>query len=315
MNRLTRCMVLICGIPLGFHVGAEDDVGAASLTTQVTDPSLVGEAIQKAAIQARLQERAVMEKELEKGELAIDFSSEQKVVRYADLFRKTLSGDEAAARAWGALTPSDRVPALARTLSYAPADLRKKALAELAHLSRSDDPDGNAWPSLVEAALEDSEADIRKGALAVLLSAEERQAEIAKRIIKDFRRRGPEGRARALDALKAMGGPAVRKVVVEHYRDIWGPGPRAHFFVARQQSYIADYEISGDSYDPIVRQFLVGVILDVKPLLTIADTYLVKILRDLTEHDAGKDLKDWRAWWEEEQRGAAQAKVEGEKKE
>src|SRR5205814_1520861 len=42
---------------------------------------------------------------------------------------------------------------------------------------------------------------------------------------------------------------------------------RANMFVARQQSYIADYEISGDSYDPTIRQFLDGVVLDVKPIV------------------------------------------------
>ena len=41
---------------------------------------------------------------------------------------------------------------------------------------------------------------------------------------------------------------------------------RASMFIARQQSYVADYEISGDSYDPTVRQFLVGV-----PVLALAD--------------------------------------------
>ena len=39
---------------------------------------------------------------------------------------------------------------------------------------------------------------------------------------------------------------------------------RANMFVARQQSYVSDYEISGDSYDPVIRQFLVGVVLDVE---------------------------------------------------
>jgi len=41
---------------------------------------------------------------------------------------------------------------------------------------------------------------------------------------------------------------------------------RAHMFVARQQSYVADYNISGDSYEPVIQQFLVGVVLDVRPI-------------------------------------------------
>ncbi|MCK6470340.1 MAG: hypothetical protein L6R28_01225 [Planctomycetes bacterium] len=54
---------------------------------------------------------------------------------------------------------------------------------------------------------------------------------------------------------------------------------RAHMFVARQQSYIADYEISGDSYDPIVRQFLVGVVLDVRPTVSSDRRYVTLEMR------------------------------------
>jgi hypothetical protein len=78
-------------------------------------------------------------------------------------------------------------------------------------------------------------------------------------------------------------------------------------FVARQQSYVADYEISGDSYDPVVRQFLVGVVLDVKSLLAYADIYIVKILREMTDQDHGNDLRAWRKWWKEERKKHAVA--------
>ncbi len=54
---------------------------------------------------------------------------------------------------------------------------------------------------------------------------------------------------------------------------------RANMFVARQQSYVADYEISGDSYDPVVRQFLVGVVLDVKPIVSSDRRYVTLELR------------------------------------
>jgi len=54
---------------------------------------------------------------------------------------------------------------------------------------------------------------------------------------------------------------------------------RAHMFVARQQSYVADYEISGDSYDPTIRQFLVGVVLDVKPIVSSDRRYVTLELR------------------------------------
>jgi general secretion pathway protein D len=54
---------------------------------------------------------------------------------------------------------------------------------------------------------------------------------------------------------------------------------RASMFVARQQSYVADYEISGDSYDPVIRQFLVGVVLDVKPIVSSDRRYVTLELR------------------------------------
>jgi general secretion pathway protein D len=54
---------------------------------------------------------------------------------------------------------------------------------------------------------------------------------------------------------------------------------RANMFMARQQSYVATYEISGDSYDPIVQQFLVGVVLDVKPTVSSDRRYVTMELR------------------------------------
>jgi type II secretory pathway component GspD/PulD (secretin) len=55
-------------------------------------------------------------------------------------------------------------------------------------------------------------------------------------------------------------------------------------FVARQQSYVADYNINGDSYDPEVRQFLEGVVLDVRPIVSADRRYITIELRPtLTE--------------------------------
>jgi Flp pilus assembly secretin CpaC len=51
---------------------------------------------------------------------------------------------------------------------------------------------------------------------------------------------------------------------------------RAHMFVAQQRAYVADYEISGDSYDPTIRQILTGVVLDVRPTVS-ADRHYVTL--------------------------------------
>ncbi len=54
---------------------------------------------------------------------------------------------------------------------------------------------------------------------------------------------------------------------------------RAHMFVARQQSYVSDYDINGDSYDPVVRQFLEGVVLDVRPIVSADRRYVTVEMR------------------------------------
>ena len=54
---------------------------------------------------------------------------------------------------------------------------------------------------------------------------------------------------------------------------------RAHMFVARQQSYVADYDINGDSYDPVIRQFLEGVVLDVRPIVSADRRYVTVEMR------------------------------------
>ena len=54
---------------------------------------------------------------------------------------------------------------------------------------------------------------------------------------------------------------------------------RAHMFVANQANYIADYEISGDSFDPLIRQYLVGVVLDVRPTVSSDRRYVTLEIR------------------------------------
>jgi len=57
---------------------------------------------------------------------------------------------------------------------------------------------------------------------------------------------------------------------------------RAHMFVAQQQAYIADYEISGSSYDPVIRRFLQGVVFDVKPIVSADRRYVTLEMRPST---------------------------------
>ena len=54
---------------------------------------------------------------------------------------------------------------------------------------------------------------------------------------------------------------------------------RAHMFVAEQASYIADYDISGDAYDPVIRNVLSGVVLDVRPTVSSDRRYVTLEMR------------------------------------
>jgi type II secretory pathway component GspD/PulD (secretin) len=54
---------------------------------------------------------------------------------------------------------------------------------------------------------------------------------------------------------------------------------RAHMFVANQYNYVADYEVSGDTFDPLIRQFLSGVVLDVRPTVSSDRRYVTLEMR------------------------------------
>jgi type II secretory pathway component GspD/PulD (secretin) len=54
---------------------------------------------------------------------------------------------------------------------------------------------------------------------------------------------------------------------------------RAHMFVAQQYNYISDYEVSGDVMDPVIRQFLAGVVLDVRPTVSSDRRYVTLEMR------------------------------------
>ncbi len=49
---------------------------------------------------------------------------------------------------------------------------------------------------------------------------------------------------------------------------------RSHVMVAQQQSYIRDYDISGAVFDPIIGNFLTGIILDLKPTVSSDKRYI-----------------------------------------
>ncbi|HYG74388.1 MAG TPA: hypothetical protein VEK08_05225 [Planctomycetota bacterium] len=54
---------------------------------------------------------------------------------------------------------------------------------------------------------------------------------------------------------------------------------RSHILVAQQRSYIADYDVSGAVFDPVIRSFLIGVVLEVKPTVSSDKRYITLDIR------------------------------------
>ena len=60
---------------------------------------------------------------------------------------------------------------------------------------------------------------------------------------------------------------------------------RAHILVATQRSYIADYDVAGAVYDPVIRSYLVGVVLDLRPTVSYDRKYITMDIRTGTAID------------------------------
>ena len=54
---------------------------------------------------------------------------------------------------------------------------------------------------------------------------------------------------------------------------------RAYILAAKQQAYIADYDISGGVFDPVIQTILEGIVLDVKPTVSHERRYITLELR------------------------------------
>ncbi len=100
----------------------------------------------------------------------------------------------------------------------------------------------------------------------------------------------------AIEAMKDIGGPRVFVVIVEHWKEIWGPSARSSVFFGTQRSYIADYDVSGNALDPVVKSFLTGVGLDVKVLEVEADVYYYWIREVTGERKLPNDPAAWEKW-------------------
>lgn len=60
---------------------------------------------------------------------------------------------------------------------------------------------------------------------------------------------------------------------------------RAHVLFAQQRAYISDYDVSGAVFDPVIRSFMVGVVLDVQPTVSSDKRYITLTLRPGTAEE------------------------------
>lgn len=105
----------------------------------------------------------------------------------------------------------------------------------------------------------------------------------------------PLEQRRAVNALAAAGdGPVVLGPLIERFTEVWGKGPRGHIIFARQRAYIADYDVSGAVFDPVIRTYMSGVVLDVEQLRLEVEHLIYAGLKKLVVVDPGRDPRRWR---------------------
>jgi hypothetical protein len=219
-----------------------------------------------------------------------------------EVFRKTVEGDEAAAAKWQKLPAEARVATLARAAENAHRPLRKRALEELAALSEGDleSPESKKLQrqALAKASVHECVDDMRDNAMKAWLGAAKRDGrkaveEMGNALDLD----NPMEQGRALKNLQAVGGNDVVEVLITKIEMRWGKFPRSHMVVATQRSYIADYDVSGSAYDPVVRSMLTGVVLDVQILEVMITKYIIEELRRLGADDAAlHGPQQWKAF-------------------
>lgn len=193
-----------------------------------------------------------------------------------DTYRRAILGDTSAKDSVQTMPASQRTSLLAE-LAMTPDTRMPRAdlIKQLGKMSRSDDPDGTGLVGLARIAVAEGDGSLRRMAQRALTARnDERTPKLLASALKH-----PDDlvRGNAKDALRAFGGPRVFEIVIEHWKEIWGAGPRTHAFFGTQRSYVADYDISGDTYDPVIRTFFTGTVIDTKVLKVEADYYLVTI--------------------------------------
>lgn len=229
------------------------------------------------------------------GQKRIDDADTRKAL---ELLRKDLDGDQPAHEAWVALDERLRMRALAQAAEGGQEKLRRRAAEELkaAELTGLEEADRAAVrKALARVTIAENDDAIRADALAAwkkLVAADEPAA--VREMAEGLERPNAIEQRRAFGALRAVGGPGVLQVLIRKITKRWGRIGRAHILIAEQRSYIADYDVSGATFDPVIRSFLTGVVLDSEILAVEMSHYVVEQLRAMGARDA--QLADPAAW-------------------
>jgi len=217
-----------------------------------------------------------------------------------NVYRRAVAGDAAARAEWDARKPEPRHALLSElAVTKEGSAARQQALLDLARLSTSEDATGQGLVAIARVAVADGDGSMRDLARkALIVRNDDRTPKLLASVL---RADDALMRANAVAAMKAIGGPRLFEVIIEHWKEVWGAGPRNHMVVGAQRSYVADYDISGDSYDPVVRRFITGVVLDTKVLKVESDVYYVTI-REVTPFDVNlpNNPAAWQKWLRQE---------------
>ena len=227
--------------------------------------------------------------------LSAGTTSDERTAAAIDWFKVAVSGGRDSMVNWDSLSPEERNDALAK-LAYSKADpsLREKAIRRLALISPSADKEGKAVAALAGVAVVEGDGTLRELARRALAARDDKRT--ANVLVAGLRLEDPILKSNVVATMKAIGGPRIFEVIVEHWKEIWGAGPRDSMFVGVQRSYIADYDISGNSYDPVIKTFMTGVVLDAKIVKVEGDLYYVWIREITGERDVAKDPVAWEHW-------------------
>ena len=196
---------------------------------------------------------------------------------------------------WLELKASEQTRALALLAwSKEDAGVRERAIRALARQSPSEDKVGAGLLSLASVAVAEGDGSLRALARKALAARDDKRT--ANVLVGALSLEDALFKSNAVEALREIGGPRLFEVIIEHWKEIWGASPRDHIFVGQQRSYIADYDISGSSYDPVVKSFMTGVVLDAKVLKVEGDAYYVWIREITGERKLPNDPAAWQRW-------------------